>query len=409
MQIRVGSMLRSVTVALLLGAAGIHFGVMGEHAGVSWTHGLFFAAVAWAQLGFAAAWLFRPSRLVAVSTVVFQLGVLGVWVVSRTAGIAVGGDGTPEPWGAVDGLCAGFEIAAVLCSLLWFRARLSRRLVSRRIGFAGAGAFGAAVAVLATLAFTPALAGSDEDHANGHGAAHATAAPADHTHHEVAPVDDKGLSALSNGHHDVIGLEKPLTVAQRTRLSQQIAATIEVARRFPTVAAATAAGYRRAGPYSPGLGAHYVITNANALNPDGVMDEADLANPLAIIFDGVTPDSRVAGFMYYSLSAEKPGGFAGPNDHWHYHTSVCLKYGADGIDSPFGADREVTEAQCEAAGGSLLKQTQWMVHVWSVPGWESAQGLFGEVNPALVCPDGTYHVRPVSEWPDHPLNACRGA
>jgi hypothetical protein len=32
-----------------------------------------------------------------------------------------------------------------------------------------------------------------------------------------------------------------------------------------------------------------------------------------------------------------------------------------------------------------------MVHVWTVPGYESTRGVFSEVNPAITCPDGTYH------------------
>jgi hypothetical protein len=50
-----------------------------------------------------------------------------------------------------------------------------------------------------------------------------------------------------------------------------------------------------------------------------------------------------------------------------------------------------------------------MVHVWSVPGWESGQGLFGEMNPALACPDGTYYQRPMKEWAAHPTNVCKSA
>jgi hypothetical protein len=42
-----------------------------------------------------------------------------------------------------------------------------------------------------------------------------------------------------------------------------------------------------------------------------------------------------------------------------------------------------------------------------VPGWESQQGLFGEVNPALACPDGTYYELPLEQWIDHPLDVCR--
>jgi hypothetical protein len=112
--------------------------------------------------------------------------------------------------------------------------------------------------------------------------------------------------------------------------------------------------------------------------------------------------------MYYAMTASEPEGFAGPNDHWHYHTNTCIKYAGNGeIDAPFGADTDVPADLCIRAGGMVLEQTQWMVHVWSVPGWESQQGLFGEVNPALTCADGTYHQLPLEQWIDHPLNVCR--
>ena len=232
--------------------------------------------------------------------------------------------------------------------------------------------------------------------------------PARDTH--GAPVDDKGLALLHNGHHAEIGPEQPLSAADRTELSRQMAATIEVARRMPTPKEALAAGYHQTGPYMPGIGAHFIKIGGASLNGDGVLDDADLQEPLAIIYDGVSPDSRVAGFMYYSTSKTAPSGFAGPNDHWHFHTSLCLKYGPGGaIDLPYGFDVKIPKAQCDTLGGTLLQQSQWMVHVWSVPGWESGQGLFGEVNPALACPDGSYYQLPMSKWLDHPDNVCRSA
>jgi hypothetical protein len=35
--------------------------------------------------------------------------------------------------------------------------------------------------------------------------------------------------------------------------------------------------------------------------------------------------------------------------------------------------------------------------------------VFGEHHPALTCPDGSYYMRPIEEWGDHPLNACKSA
>lgn len=60
----------------------------------------------------------------------------------------------------------------------------------------------------------------------------------------------------------------------------------------------------------------------------------------------------------------------------------------------------------------LLARTQWMTHVWTVPGYEVGDedgGTFAEVNPALRCPDGTYYMLPVEEWASHPRNVCRSA
>jgi hypothetical protein len=221
--------------------------------------------------------------------------------------------------------------------------------------------------------------------------------------------DDKGLSLLANGHHHAIGEEHAMTPALRSQLAHQVEVTIATAQRYPTVADAVAAGYQRVGPYLPGIGAHYIHLGPENFNVDGVVDDADLAHPLAIIYSGTDPTSQVAGFMYYSMSSKMPAGFAGDNDVWHYHEDLCLKFGAGVIDAPYGLDHSASKRQCEAAGGRLMKQTQWMVHVWSVPGWESRQGLFGELNPALMCPDGTYHEYKPSRWRFHPLNACRSA
>ena len=113
------------------------------------------------------------------------------------------------------------------------------------------------------------------------------------------------------------------------------------------MAAALAAGYKRTGPYMPGIGAHYIHLNGQGLNPDGVMDDADLADPLAIVYSGTDPTSPIAGFMYYSMSPKEPVGFAGANDVWHYHASLCLKYTADGIDVPYGLDHSATKKQCD--------------------------------------------------------------
>jgi hypothetical protein len=222
--------------------------------------------------------------------------------------------------------------------------------------------------------------------------------------------DDLGLGMLQNGHHAEMEY-KPLNATDQAAVDALLAANQPVIDQYPTLGDAIAAGFKRAGPYVPGLGIHYTAPWAvQGLNPDGVMDANDMAHPMIVLYDGTEPSAKIAGFMYYSIAAEEPQGFPGTNDFWHYHTNTCTVPAADGIDAPFGADRAVDPADCEAVGGVLMPKTQWMVHVWNVPGYEMTPadgGVFGEANPALKCPDGTYYIMPDDQWRNHPLNVCR--
>lgn len=105
----------------------------------------------------------------------------------------------------------------------------------------------------------------------------------------------------------------------------------------------------------------------------------------------------------------EPEGFAGPNDHGHYHDSVCLRTRADGnVDAPFGADADVTAAMCTTVGGQWMGLTNAMVHVWTAPGYANRYGVFFEHNPRLDCPDGTYHQVPWREMGDRTTTRVTG-
>jgi hypothetical protein len=393
-------------LATLSAAAGvIHLVMVPTHWGESVVEGLGFALAGWFQL--AIAWLLftRPTRGLLRVAALANVAFIGAWAWSRTFGLPFGSHGGhPETAGFVDVTTVALEAALVLGALfVLLRPGFGRGWSRTTLGFAALVPI--AVVALATAAIASPGA---RDHAMGsHGEHGATGTG--HGHDEAAPVDDRGLSLLSNGHHEEIGPEKPLDAATRAELTRQIALTQRVGELYPTIAAAEAAGYRRAGPYSPGLGLHLIRPSLEGLNPDGVMDDVDLMSPMSIIYAGTEQDSAVAGFMYYATTEEEPEGFAGENDIWHYHTNTCVRFNDDGtIDAPFGADmNDVSPGLCERAGANLLEQTQWMVHVWSLPGWESQQGLFGEVNPALACPDGSYYRLPLRDWIDHPLNVCR--
>jgi len=387
----IGEVVSWSVAALLMGAAGIHFALMGEHARISWTHGTFFAVVAWLQLALAVAIGWRRSRPVAGAVIVLNVGVLAVWVVSRTVGIAIGGDGTPEAWGRTDVLCAVLEGLAIFGSVALLSPRLVRRPLSAGVGYAGVGCVGVVVAAIVTLVFSPAWAGDTASAADGHDHVQTSevpaAAPAAHAHaHGPTALNGQKVSGVKA--QDIAAEtqpDQPLDAATRATLRSQLLAARELTNRYPTVADATAAGYVLAGGFAPGSGAHYI-------SPGGLTGPGpfDAGRAMAIIYAGTQPTSPVVGLMYYGLGAQAPEGFAGPNDHWHRHSNVCLKTGPGGMEVPFPADMDVTRAQCDAVGGGLMKVTGWMVHAWVVPTWESPQGVFSHDNPNVRCADGTY-------------------
>jgi hypothetical protein len=94
--------------------------------------------------------------------------------------------------------------------------------------------------------------------------------------------------------------------------------------------------------------------------------------------------------MYYALGDDaQPEGFAGPNDHWHRHRGICIKYGDSGLEIPLPVDADASKKDCDEVGGNLIEETAWMLHTWVVPSWESPEGVFSHANANLHCADGT--------------------
>jgi hypothetical protein len=218
----------------------------------------------------------------------------------------------------------------------------------------------------------------------------------------ASAVNDRGFSKLDNGHQAATNVfQQPLDPATRQLLQHQLEIARDVAMRYPTVRDAEAAGWRRAGPFAPGLGAHYFKwggTGGSGFTPIvGTMSDATVGAPASLIYDGTRPDSRIAGLMYLGAGMRIPAGFAGTNDIWHYHTNVCTVFlPGGGIDTPFGADTTVTKSMCDGAHGLLEARTPYMLHVWVVPGYDSPQGVFSHLNEAIMCRDGSYNVIPLA-------------
>ena len=180
----------------------------------------------------------------------------------------------------------------------------------------------------------------------------------------------------------------PLDPANQALESQQLAQAEQAAMRFPTFGSAKAAGLVLAGGMAPGVGAHMQNfgNSFSDVNPDGTINAAD---PASWIYAGTGPNDPVVGLMYTAFGKNPPVGFAGPNDHWHQHSNVCVKFTNGEIAVPFAADQDVTPQECADAHGTFMKKTVWMVHAWVVPGWESPQGVFSHDNLHVYCPGNT--------------------
>jgi hypothetical protein len=166
----------------------------------------------------------------------------------------------------------------------------------------------------------------------------------------------------------------PLTAAEQSALNAQMAAAKTVAREYPTVKEATAAGYAMSTVYVPCIGAHY--TNI------GFTANFDPAHPSELLYAGTSPDSKIVGlsFLVYHPNGPPPG-FAGPNDRWHQHNAnggLCLR------GTVVVAGEESTRQQCAAMGGRKTLLTDiWMVHAWIVPGVACDWGVFSGECPEL--------------------------
>ncbi len=392
-----------VLLATLAAVAGIiHLAMVPSHWSESAIEGVGFAVAGWAQLVIAVLVLVRPTALLLRITVVANFAFVVVWLVSRTWGLPFGDHAWhPHDPSFVDLTCVGAEIALIGVSLYALqRPNLGREWSGARLALG-------AIVPLTVIALATAALGSPSArnhgleshgghaHSDGSTAATAlasTAAADDHDHGVGGVRNDKGLSKLENGHQHASGIVE-IDNATQAQLSVQLAQTAKLVERYPNIAAAEASGWRRAGPFSPGLGTHYTRFSLNGA-PDEVIQGVDGPMSPTLIFDGIEPDAPIAGFMYmsYAGGGNEPQGWVGPNDHWHYHDNVCITFQNGRIDAPLGADDpDVTQEMCSKYGGRLIKNTGYMVHVWTVPGYESSRGVFSEINPKITCPDGTYH------------------
>jgi hypothetical protein len=157
--------------ALSMGAAAIHFAVMGEHFAEYVAFGVFFSVVAWLQASWAVGVIVLPSRPVLLAGLVGNALVVLVWFFSRTTGLPIGPEaGTPEPATFIDVLSTILELAIVAGAAMILRrgrpTTPSERRLPVSLGLAG---LVVVLAVLTTLSVaTGATSGGEHGNAHGH-------------------------------------------------------------------------------------------------------------------------------------------------------------------------------------------------------------------------------------------------
>jgi hypothetical protein len=442
-----------VTAALaMLGASVIHFAFAPDHLSEQTSHGVFFLAVGWAQLVGAAALAFawRPARGWLLGSAALNLGVAAVWLLTRTAGLP--GE-APEAVGFPDALASGLEVIAAVCALAIALGWLVDRPVRVPVP-AVTGVSAVAMIAVVTASVVPSLGGGHAHGDGGHGeAGHGGEAAAGHAHDAAGseasaePWAEQRMAALTayaseaeieaardrneeylaeqirtrsrrlrelpeaereariaefvewsvahaleaeeapegqaTMHSHGVDVWQPLTdPSEITQLQQQLQAAGTVIPRVGTAADALAAGYIQVTPYVPGIGAHYL--NLDLLQ-DGTFDPAA---PEMLLYNGNSPSSALVGLSYGWLGEEPPEGFVGPNDHWHVHPQLCI------IGALVVGPDSTPEELCDSVGGRKgmgFDHPMWMGHLWQVPGWESAWGIFSGENPVinLATNDGT--------------------
>jgi hypothetical protein len=373
-----------VMVATLAGAGALlAISLVGAHLHGSVLEGLTLLALAWVQAGIAVVVLLRPSRGLLGAAVIVDSVVVVAWLLSRAGSLTAFGHSAGRSTATLTGIAlasvAGLSIVA--CCILLAKPGIGRDWNASTLVLASMAPV--AVFALATTAIAvPTANGSEVVQTASSSAANVAAT----TPTTPAPgATTKVGSKLAEGESAETARDVPLDPATQQVLAGQLVLARAAAMRYPTAGDARRAGMIPAGGSAPGLGAHFQMMNANALkgiNPDGTVNPAF---PTSYIYLGERDTSPLVGVMYTAFTSQAPQGFAGPNDHWHRHSNLCLKFVNGNISVPVAPDSDVTKTQCDALGGFFQAKTVWMVHAWVVPGWESPLGVFSHNNPNVHC------------------------
>jgi hypothetical protein len=429
-----------------LGAAVVHFGYAQVHLNEEASHGAFFLVAGWAQLMLALGLGLRakPRRVWTAASVVVNLGILGVWLVSRTVGVP-GSD--PESIGLADLTACGLQAVAVLAGAVVLMGTLATRSTPRP-GPAAIGVTALLVGGLVTASVTPAVAGG---HAHDESGAHGD--------HDMAGME--GMEGMEHG-HDGAGAADDFATARLAALEgylppEQVDAFRQVNIDYLSEQLRTRSDYLKGLPEADreqriAEFAPWAVDNAlkdevavdagqtetmHTHGPtqwipiEGTDDQAALqeqlrrsatvitefptaADAMAAGYRQVTPYVPGIGAHYLNLDRLTDGEFVPDEPEMLLYNGndpgselVGLSYGVLSDTPPEGfvgqndiwhqhpslclidglfvvGPDHTSEEMCASIGGRKgIGGEMQMAHVWQVPGWESPWGLFSGENPNL--------------------------
>ncbi len=337
-----GAFLRSLLVIASLGAAAIHFAFAPAHLEEQTSHGLFFLAVAWLQMGWAFAVFRAPSALVYRAGIALNLGVLAVWLMSRTVGI----DGEVEPFGLADSVAAGLEAFVVLGSLAPIAKRANRVRMPELYRGAVVGAVAVAVAALVSVSMTPSFSGHTHGEAahghtaDGHVDTTVAAAPFD----PAKPVDLSGTAGV--------------TAEQQAAAEALVVRTLRDLPQWADQKTAEAAGFKTIGD---GFTGTEHLMNRKNMDDDVILDPN---KPESLVYDvdRATGKKTLAAAMYMVKEgtplADVPD-VGGALMQWHIHNNLCY--------NDQGRVSGLTRGDGTCAPGLVKPPETPMIHVWIRP------------------------------------------
>jgi len=353
---------------LIFAAAVIHFAIAARYVEQYWLFGVSTLVIAWVQALWAIGAAVRLTRPVLRTGAMLNAAVLVLSVVTLATGDAIGA----APHGAGlsgfgDWLCAVLEAAGAAGCAWLLTADAGRRMRRPRLVFAPA-AVGGATAVLLGVALAttgPVSLASTASSGSGSGmdmpgipaAAAAVKLPTTSPAGDIT-MPDPGMQMASG----MKMASSTACTATPTAPQQQAAVTMvdtswQDSRKYQSLAAAKAAGYRPITPTGAAV-VHYLSPAAyrSTLLGGPVLDYTD---PQALVYANTPKGAVLVAAMYITVPhgpTPQPGGCL---TQWHVHTNLCLTKGR-GVVGAVGDG-----STCPA--GSRNRVTPPMIHVWFVP------------------------------------------